>query len=433
MSRFEIAQLRALPQDPAAVWQGGWLPIPLRIEGEGPDHPGQVSAFWGVTGGGPQGPELDPRVVGTTSHAELLSALVRFAVSKRTAGYRPGRVEVCEAAEAEFLRGPLGEAGIAVALVAGPPSRLPALADFAEFMRTAVPGLEDLALFSVPGMTLARVWSFADAACEFYLAAPWERLDGDEDPLRVVQPSPAPELQFVSVLGSSGESFGLGFHDTWNDFLTLVRGDERRPASELVGDLRSCRRIPRRPTSRPGRPTACRSPTKTRTRWPCASTPATAARGPRRRRNSPILEGLLQSDRARGRRRPRRRPLEPHGPHPRRPGHLRARMPALLDPPSRRGSARARLAARSAGLRAPATRPPASLRGRTAGRCRRDEPHPRRAITPAARSTTFPSRPATTGTAPRSCATPPSPRTAGAASRWRGKLCAWILVAPMPG
>jgi tetratricopeptide (TPR) repeat protein len=239
MSKREITQLRALPQDPAAVWQGGWLPLPLRLKGDEPDHPGYVSALWGVNDDGQQGPELDPRVVGTTRHADLLTALVRFAVSKRTAGYRPGRVEVCDAGEAEFLRGPLGEAGITVALVAGPPAHLPALAGFAEFMRNATPGLEDLALFNVPDMTRARIWSFADAAREFYLAAPWERLNGDEDPIHIVQPDVAPELRFVSVMGSSGEAFGLGFHDTWDDFLTRVRNEATgsRPSWMVTFDL----------------------------------------------------------------------------------------------------------------------------------------------------------------------------------------------------
>jgi hypothetical protein len=226
MTRFEISQLRSLPQDPTAVWQGGWLPVPMPGEDEGPDRPGYVTALWGVDGGGQSGPELEPRVVGTTSHADLLTALVRFAVSKRTAGYRPARVEVCDAGEAEFLRGPLGEAGIDVALVGGSPEQLQAFADFVAFMRDAEPGFAELSLFLVDGMSLARVWSFADAAREFHLAEPWERLDGDEDPLRVVLPEAAPEMRVVSVMGAVGESFGLGFHDTWDDYLRRVRGRE---------------------------------------------------------------------------------------------------------------------------------------------------------------------------------------------------------------
>jgi len=239
MSKSEITQLRALPQDPTAVWQGGWLPLPLRLAGDEPDHPGYVSAMWGETDGGNQGPDIDPRVAGTADHQDLLTSLVRFAVSKRTAGYRPGRVEVCEDAQAEFLRGPLGEVGIAVALVAGPPARLPALADFAAFLRDAAPARADLCLLNVAGMTLARVWSFADAAREFYLAAPWERLNGDEDPIRVVHPDAASEMRFMSVMGASGEAYGLGFHDTWDDFLTRVRNEDAgsRPSWTVTFDL----------------------------------------------------------------------------------------------------------------------------------------------------------------------------------------------------
>jgi hypothetical protein len=238
MSRFEIAQLRTLPQKPSAVWQGGWLPVPLAIAGDGPGHPGYVSALWAAAEGGPAGPDLDPKVVGTNTHAALLTSLVRFAVSKRTAGYRPGRVEVCDEAQLEFLRGPLGEAGIAVALVAGPPAQLPALAEFAAFMRDAEPGNADLALFNVAGMTVARIWSFADAAREFFLAAPWELLNGDEDPLRVVQPEGPAELRLMSVMGSSGEAYGLGFHDRWDDYLARVRNQDAgsRPSWSVTFD-----------------------------------------------------------------------------------------------------------------------------------------------------------------------------------------------------
>ncbi len=239
MSRFEIAQLRALPQDPSAVWQGGWLPVPMPEDVARPDHPGYVSALWGDHAKGQTGPDLNPRVVGTASQADLLTALVRFAVSKRTAGYRPGRVEVCDAAQAEFLRGPLGEAGIDVALVAGSVEDLPALADFVAFLRDAEPTSASLSLFRVEGMSLARVWSFADAAREFHLAEPWDWLSGDEDPIRVVQPEPAPEMRLVSVMGSSGEVCGLGFHDTWDDYLRLVRdqGDDTAPAWSVTFDL----------------------------------------------------------------------------------------------------------------------------------------------------------------------------------------------------
>ncbi len=395
-------------------------------------HPGHVSAFWGVTGGGPQGPELDPRVVGKTSHADLLTALVRFAVSKRTAGYRPGRVEVCEAAEAEFLRGPLGEAGIAVALVEGPPSRLPALADFAEFMRNAAPGLEDLCPLQRAGHD------------------PRARLVLRRRGLRVLPGralGAAQQRRGSAAHRAAADRAGAAVRLGAGGLGRIVRsrlprhlgrlpdpGPRRRcrPAVELVIDLRLSREshAARLRGLADPRVAPCR-----RRRLPAGL----AARSPPRRHASPdaggthLPGGAAEGDRARGRRRPRQWPLEPHGPDARRPGHLCARAAGVARPAVPRGDHRARLAARSAGLRAHATRHPPPLRGRSAGRCRRDEPHPRARLHRASRSTTFPSPPATTGTVPRTCATPPSPRTAGAASRWRARPCGWIPVARMPG
>ncbi|MCD6395246.1 MAG: tetratricopeptide repeat protein, partial [Planctomycetes bacterium] len=64
---------------------------------------------------------------------------------------------------------------------------------------------------------------FAQAACEFYRAAPWRHLDG-EDLIQIESPFVDAALRYVSVLGGAGLSYGLGFYESPDEFHEIMGG-----------------------------------------------------------------------------------------------------------------------------------------------------------------------------------------------------------------
>jgi tetratricopeptide (TPR) repeat protein len=217
-----LARFARLPRNPAEVWQGGAVRIPAWVE-NGPDgKPYRPwGAFWvslrtGVvheksdSGGGIPAPAL------------MLEGLLEFGLKRELAGCRPSRVEVADEALATYLRGALVNAGIAVSVTKDLAALKDVLAHLAEHMsgKPLPPGAMDGA-----GVTVDRVRAFAAAASDFYRAAPWRHLS-DEDLVHVESPIAA-GLRHLTVLGGAGETFGLGFYETPEDFESLF--DARDP------------------------------------------------------------------------------------------------------------------------------------------------------------------------------------------------------------
>lgn len=148
-----------------------------------------------------------------------LEAIANLAT--RFVGYRPAKVRVREEELADALRGDLNELGIAVELA----TDLPVVDEFTADMRLNLsPEGRSVGYLEVRGVTLERVWAFAEAAAEFHRAAPWNQLS-DEDLIRIASPIPSRGFSHVVVVGAIGEAHGLSFHPSTKDHADFA-GDE---------------------------------------------------------------------------------------------------------------------------------------------------------------------------------------------------------------
>lgn len=217
-----LARFARLPRNPSEVWQGGAVRIPAWVE-NGPDgKPYRPwGAFWVSLRTGVVHEKSDSSG-GIPAPALMLEGLLEFGLKRELAGCRPSRLEVADEALATYLRGALINAGIAVSVTKDLAALKDVLAHLAEHMsgKPLPPGAMDGA-----GVTVDRVRAFAAAASDFYRAAPWRHLS-DEDLVHVESPVAA-GLRHLTVLGGAGETFGLGFYETPEDFESLF--DTRDP------------------------------------------------------------------------------------------------------------------------------------------------------------------------------------------------------------
>jgi len=213
MPNFQVEQLRRLPRRANETWQGGWARLPSWIEEAGQEPYRPWAPLWVSVRTGTVG-AIETYRTDQRDFAKALATLVQFACDRKCAGHRPGRIEVNDSALAEHLSGMLAETGIQVV----PREELPAvdrcLSDMAECMtgQPPAPGALEGA-----GVTLERMRRFARAARAFDEAAPWEELS-DEDLIRIEAPSTQKGLGFVTVLGGSGQTYGLGFFRSDEDY-----------------------------------------------------------------------------------------------------------------------------------------------------------------------------------------------------------------------
>ncbi len=211
-----LERLRRLPQREDEVWQGGLIRLPAWIE-EPPAPYRPWVALWVSTRTGLVG-SSDPVRPDEKSVELVRSAFVASACDEELAGYRPGRVEVRDAALAGQLESWLAGIGIEVARR----ERLPELDSMmAAMARDLLGGDPPPDALSAPGVTVERMQAFAEAAREFYLATPWRHLT-DEDLLRIDAPFVETGLRFATVLGAVGETYGLGFFDSLRGYQALV-------------------------------------------------------------------------------------------------------------------------------------------------------------------------------------------------------------------
>jgi len=213
MMNLQAEQLKRLPKRADETWQGGWVRLPTWVADDDdkpyrPRAPLWISVRRGVVA---QAELYRPQ---EASHAKALTALVRFACDRTVAGYRPGRLEVSDPDLADYLSDILAEAGIKVVLRDGLPALDGLLDEMARDMgdRPLLPGPLD-----GEGVTLERMREFAQAAEAFHRAAPWEELS-DEDLIEIESP-PAPQgLGFCAVLGAGGQTYGLAFFASRDDY-----------------------------------------------------------------------------------------------------------------------------------------------------------------------------------------------------------------------
>jgi tetratricopeptide (TPR) repeat protein len=213
MMNFQAERLRRLPQHPGEIWQGGITRLPLWVRADEDGLPDPVRSWAaGWVSLQTRAVLLSEGYTEPTGQSEaLLDALVDLAYDKKQAGYRPGIVQVCDPAVAEFLRSRLQGSDITVELIAKSFILERSLTDAAEASRPYYP--MPCGPMDAEGVTVEMMRAYAAAAAELYRARPWELLDND-DLIVLESPVPDPVLKHVCVLGARGEFTGLCFHES---------------------------------------------------------------------------------------------------------------------------------------------------------------------------------------------------------------------------
>jgi len=226
---FRAARLRKRRLESQDVWQGALVRLPTWIVGEERNPPYRPWApIWSSRAEGiiHVGEAKKPE---ESSPEDVLAALFDFA-GRREIDFRPGRIEVADPDLASRLRETLG--------ATDPEIRLAESVDDVKAITALM--MEDIvgpaatsSALAAPGVDLALVRSFADAAAGFYRAAPWNHLI-NEDLVRVENPVDE-ELGWFSVLGADGQEHGLEFFRSQEDFEALNLAED--PTSAIFDGL----------------------------------------------------------------------------------------------------------------------------------------------------------------------------------------------------
>jgi tetratricopeptide (TPR) repeat protein len=218
-----LDRFKRLPRRSSDAWQGGLVRARTLIDGPDGGVRRPWAAVWVSLATGMINIQLDE----DDAEADLvLQALVDLGL--KFVRSRPARLEVADAALGAQLAEALGDPELAVSVRAG----LPAVDQVLRTMEAETsegPPLPEA--LEVRGVTVDRMRAFAEAAREFYEAAPWEHLS-DEDFVHVEAPVVASGLRHLTVLGAAGNTFGLGFYTGRRDFEAVHASPE---PSALLG------------------------------------------------------------------------------------------------------------------------------------------------------------------------------------------------------
>jgi tetratricopeptide (TPR) repeat protein len=209
-----IDRFKRLPRRSSDVWQGGL--VRARAWVEEPD--GHVrrpwAAVWVSLATGMMNVQLaeSDRASDPGLALQVLADLgLKFARS------RPARLEVADSTLGAELAEALADPELTVSVRTDLPAVDRVVREMGQGMSDAPPLPEAL---DAPGVTVERMRAFAEAAREFYQAAPWQHLSGD-DLIHVEAPAVASGLRHVTVLGAAGQTFGLGFFTSSQEFDAL--------------------------------------------------------------------------------------------------------------------------------------------------------------------------------------------------------------------
>lgn len=227
-----LRRLREFPKHDL-VCQGGVFPWPRKVRTDSGEVAAAQFALWVETESGLVHPgQLDPgrQVPGDI----LLEAFGEF-VEQTCSGICPNQIEVCDPELAEYLRQRLPGIGIEVRLVDRLAALEPALRSLFDYMSTQA--VEPPSLLAARGMTVERVRSFADAAADFFRAAPWRYLT-DSDLIRVEAPKPPKGMGLLVVLGAGRSTFGLVAYPSLAAYCRFLRiGTQGESAESRLGGL----------------------------------------------------------------------------------------------------------------------------------------------------------------------------------------------------
>ncbi|HEV8607272.1 MAG TPA: hypothetical protein VGQ99_18175 [Tepidisphaeraceae bacterium] len=226
-----IDRIRRLRKSRGEVWQGAIIRVPQWVleEGQSPVRP--ILAVWFSMKSG-QINTSALRKPAERNPAMLLDAMAgEGGGGQGMAGIRPEKVVVGDEATAEFLRAELGaEFEVSVE------GELPGIANVIQHMRQNLPAASGHGFRKDSDVTPQRLRSFAEAAADFYGAAPWRHLI-DEDLIRVESPAPREELSHISIMGAGGAAFGLAFFRSPAQHVELEQATDMRKFHRKHGGL----------------------------------------------------------------------------------------------------------------------------------------------------------------------------------------------------
>ncbi len=158
------------------------------------------------------------------SESELAAEAIAAGCRNMQVRHLPGVVRMADHDLADELGSALTALGVRIEVV----QSLPAIDDLiAGFMENMVEP-QTLSCLDAPGMTPARLSSFAEAAALLFEAGLWRHL-ANEDLIEIESPAPPSEdLRFVSVMGAAGEVYGLSFIGDRESFDRLLRQENAR-------------------------------------------------------------------------------------------------------------------------------------------------------------------------------------------------------------
>src|SRR4029453_2794978 len=206
-----IERFKRLPRRTHDVWQGGLVRARTWVEDPDVGVRRPWAAVWVSSATGKINVELAESDVADPNVA--LQTLVDLGL--KFAHCRPARLEMTDAALGAQLVEALGDLELAVTVRPDLPEVDRVLREAQRSMEEDDPALPDA--LDAPGVGVERMRAFADAAREFYAAAPWQHLS-DQDLIHVEAPAVAGGLRYVSVLGAARVTFGLGFFQSPDEF-----------------------------------------------------------------------------------------------------------------------------------------------------------------------------------------------------------------------
>lgn len=226
-----VERLKRLPKRAGETWEGGTYLFPGWVMDETGEPYRPRLTLWAsrstrlAHAGGLHGPWDE-------GFAGALEALVDFASDERLAGYRPDRIAVNSPALARYLAEKLSGAGVRVE----PAGETPIVEDFLDHLtRQAIAEDPRPGLLTGRGVQVNRIRAFAEAACRFYQAGPWNELT-DEDLIEISVAKPIAAMRYAVVMGCGGQVYGLAFYRSakqyWRSRSAMSRGDS-------PGDVRS--------------------------------------------------------------------------------------------------------------------------------------------------------------------------------------------------
>jgi hypothetical protein len=165
--------------------------------------------------------EINAELAETDEAAKELALPALVQLGLKFTRCRPARLEVADESLGARVAEGLGDPELTVSVRVDLPDVDAMVREMERGLsggRVPIPGALD-----ARGVTLERMRAFADAARDFYHAAPWQHLS-DADLVHVETPAVAAGLRHFTVLGAAGQTFGLGFFINPREF-DIVHGD----------------------------------------------------------------------------------------------------------------------------------------------------------------------------------------------------------------